>query len=122
MLVSESFGIGTGKKSNVRNTRWSFVSKNRAPSHTTLTHFHENGIARWSPRDDSNRHHGLNVFFNHGAGARTQIQLGEALGYGSRIDYKALYSQLDDIQTKLRPAAENPARGISTGSKSPCKG
>ncbi len=32
--------------------------------------------------------------------ARTQLELGEALGYGIRDDYKPLYGQLDDIQTK----------------------
>jgi hypothetical protein len=32
--------------------------------------------------------------------ARTQLELGEALGYGTRNACKTLYSQLDDIQTK----------------------
>jgi hypothetical protein len=32
---------------------------------------------------------------------RTEIQLAEALGYGSKADYKPLYSQLDDIEKKV---------------------
>jgi hypothetical protein len=31
---------------------------------------------------------------------RTEIQLAEALGYGTKDDYKPLYAQLDDIQKK----------------------
>ena len=31
---------------------------------------------------------------------RTQIQLAEALGYGTKEDYKPLYAQLDDVQKK----------------------
>ena len=29
---------------------------------------------------------------------RTEIQLAEALGYGTKDDYKPLYAQLDDVQ------------------------
>ena len=32
--------------------------------------------------------------------ARQQLELGETLGYGTKADYKPLYAQLDDIQTK----------------------
>ncbi len=32
--------------------------------------------------------------------ARQQLELGEMLGYGTKDDYKPLYTQLDDIQTK----------------------
>ncbi len=38
---------------------------------------------------------------------RTQIQLAEALGYGTKDDYKPLYAQLDDVQKK----AENGQPG-----------
>ena len=31
---------------------------------------------------------------------RTEIQLAEALGYGTKDSYKPLYAQLDDIQKK----------------------
>ena len=32
--------------------------------------------------------------------SRHELQLGEALGYGNKTDYKPLYAQLDEIQTK----------------------
>ncbi|HEY3940209.1 MAG TPA: YfdX family protein [Bryobacteraceae bacterium] len=38
---------------------------------------------------------------------RTQLQLAETLGYGTKSDYKPLYAQLDDIQKK----AENGQSG-----------
>jgi hypothetical protein len=34
------------------------------------------------------------------AGARHQVQLGEALGYGNQQDYEKLYAELDNIEDK----------------------
>ena len=34
------------------------------------------------------------------AGARTQLEFAEALGYGTHQDFQGLYTQLDDIKTK----------------------
>jgi len=41
---------------------------------------------------------------------RTEIQLAEALGYGSKDDYKPLYAQLDDVQKKAESGQSN--RGL----------
>lgn len=46
-------------------------------------------------QDDNQRVHSLIE------ATRTQIQLAEALGYGTKEDYKALYTQLDDVQKKV---------------------
>ncbi len=43
-------------------------------------------------------------------GTRTQIQLAETLGYGSKDDYKPLYAQLDDIQKKTESG--QPGKGL----------
>jgi hypothetical protein len=45
-------------------------------------------------QDDNQRVHSLIE------ATRTQIQLAEALGYGTKGDYKPLYAQLDDLQQK----------------------
>ena len=45
-------------------------------------------------QDDNQRLHSLIE------ATRTQIQLAEALGYGTKEDYKPLYAQLDDVQKK----------------------
>jgi YfdX protein len=45
-------------------------------------------------QDDNQRVHSLIE------ATRTQIQLAEALGYGTKEDYKPLYAQLDDVQKK----------------------
>src|ERR1700733_4461034 len=42
--------------------------------------------------------------------ARNEVQLAEALGYGSKESYKPLYAQIDDIQKQL--AAGQSGRGI----------
>jgi hypothetical protein len=44
--------------------------------------------------DDTTRMHGLMD------AARQQLQLAEALGYGTKDSYKPLYAQLDEIQKK----------------------
>jgi hypothetical protein len=41
---------------------------------------------------------------------RSQIQLAEALGYGSKDDYRPLYAQLDDIQKKTETG--QPGKGL----------
>jgi YfdX protein len=41
---------------------------------------------------------------------RTQIQLAETLGYGSKDDYRPLYAQLDDIQKKAETG--QPGKGL----------
>jgi hypothetical protein len=38
---------------------------------------------------------------------RTQIQLAEALGYGTKDDYKPLYTQLEDVQKKAESGQSN---------------
>jgi YfdX protein len=45
-------------------------------------------------QDDNQKLHGLID------ATRTEIQLAEALGYGTKDDYKPLYAQLDDVQKK----------------------
>ena len=45
-------------------------------------------------QDDNQKLHGLIE------ATRTEIQLAEALGYGTKDDYKPLYGQLDDVQKK----------------------
>jgi YfdX protein len=47
--------------------------------------------------DDTTRMHGLMD------AARQQLQLAEALGYGTKDSYKPLYTQLDEIQKKGEP-------------------
>jgi hypothetical protein len=42
--------------------------------------------------------------------ARTEIQLAEALGYGTKDDYKPLYAQLDEVQKKT--ASGNSSKGL----------
>lgn len=50
--------------------------------------------------DDQRLHNLLNA-------TRTQIQLAEALGYGTKDDYKPLYAQLDEVQKKAESGQSN---------------
>lgn len=42
------------------------------------------------------------------AAARTEVQVAEALGYGTKADYRPLYSEIDDLQKAAERGNANP--------------